>query len=565
MLTGCTPWPDDVAQRWRALGYWEDITLWEMLRQTAERLPAKTALVHEERLISYVELLESSARLAHRLAASGLQPLDRVIMQIHNVPEFVFTFFALMRIGVIPVMALGAHRQMELAHFIRHAGARALFIHGRIRDFDYREMASELAAECPTLQRSYVVGSVAAQAVPADDRHHFEQVSLTDLLDSADAPERGHLPSIDPGEVALMLLSGGTTALPKLIPRTHNDYVLNAKAAGRAAGIGESSVFLAVLPIGHNYSLASPGILACFAVGGTVVLASGHGAEAVFPLMERHRVTHCAAAVPLITRWLNSPVPGRHDLSSLQVMQNGGARLAPELRRREREQWGCTPQEVYGTAEGLINLVRFDAPDELLLESSGSPVCEHDEIKVVDLDGNEVPDGQPGELLTRGPYTIRGYYNAPQTNAAAFTADGFYRMGDVVRKVGRYLFTEGRKKDLINRGGEKISSDDIENLILMHPSVHGCCVVSMPDAVFGEKACAFVVLQPAAPALSLSELCAFLLAQRIASFKLPERLELIERFPISPAGKILRRELREHIVEMLACEAADTATQPGTS
>src|SRR5690606_23718693 len=276
-----------------------------------------------------------------------------VVMQIHNVPEFVLTFFALVRIGVIPVMALAPHRHNELGHFVRHAGARALFVSGRVRDFDHRRMADELRPECPTLEQVFVVGD----ALPG-------QLSLTRMLQDDAAPGTAALPQIDPGEVALMLLSGGTTALPKLIPRTHNDYVLNAKASGRIARIDESTVMLVVLPLGHNYNLASPGILACFATGATVVLAPGHDAETVFPLVERHRVTILPAAVPLVSQWLNSPIPSRHDLSSLRVVQNGGARLAPELRRRVREQWGCTPQEIYGTAEGLINIVPLDAPEE---------------------------------------------------------------------------------------------------------------------------------------------------------------------------------------------------------
>lgn len=551
MLAGCTPWPESLAARWRELGYWEDISLWEMLRRSADRLPDRMAVVHDDRGISYRELVADSETLARRFTRLGLRPLDRVVLQIHNVPEFVLAFFGLVRAGIIPVLALPAHRHSELSHFVRHAKARALFIPDVVRGFDYRPLADELRGECDTLEHILVAGE-------AGDG----QIGLATLLAEGDARNDGDaqsettpLPTLDSSEVALMLLSGGTTALPKLIPRTHNDYVLNAKASGRVAQIDESSVMLVVLPLGHNYNLASPGILACFAVGATVVLSGGHDAETVFPLVERHRVTILPAAVPLVTQWLNSEVPARHDLSSLRVVQNGGARLAPELRRRVREQWGCTPQEVYGTAEGLINIVPLDAGEERMMESSGTPVCEHDELRVIDLDGNEVPDGGTGELLTRGPYTILGYYDAPQTNATAFTADGFYRMGDVVRKQGRYLYTEGRKNDLINRGGEKISSEEVENLILAHPAVLGCCVVAMPDPVFGEKACAFVVLRPGA-ALDLAQLSKFLVEQRIAKFKLPERLEVLEQFPISPAGKILRRNLRERIADTLARERA---------
>ena len=256
-------------------------------------------------------------------------------------------------------------------------------------------------------------------------------------------------------------------------------------------------------------------------------------------------MTVIAAVVPLISTSLNSDIPSAFDLSSLEVVQNGGARLAPELRARIRKEFGCTPQEDYGTAEGLINMVRLDDADELLLESSGAPVCELDEIKVVDDAGNEVPDGEPGELVVRGPYTINGYYNAPEKNAEAFTADGFYRMGDIVRKRGRYVYTEGRRKDLINRGGEKISCDEIENLIFGLPQVKEVGLVAMPDPVFGEKACACVVLEAGHP-LGFDELIAHLRGQHIASFKLPERLEVMPAFPVSPVGKILKRRTARH-------------------
>jgi 2,3-dihydroxybenzoate-AMP ligase len=259
--------------------------------------------------------------------------------------------------------------------------------------------------------------------------------------------------------------------------------------------------------------------------------------------------------VPLISNWLNSPVPDQFDLSSLKVIQNGGARLAPELRGRMRVRFGCIAQEIYGTAEGLINMVPLDAPEDMLLNSSGVPVCEDDEIKVLDDDGKEVPDGEPGELVTRGPYTIQGYYKAPEKQAEAFTPDGFYRMGDIVRKVGRHVFTEGRRKDLINRGGEKISCEEVENLIFGHPKVKAVTLVAMPDPVFGEKACAFVIAKDG-ETLEFGELIAFLRSQKIASFKLPERLEVVSQFPLSPVGKILKRQLREMIAAQIETEKA---------
>jgi 2,3-dihydroxybenzoate-AMP ligase len=542
MLAGCTPWPEDVARRYRELGYWQGITLTDMLAQSIRRAPDKTALVHGAERVGYRELGETIDRLASGFIESGIRPLDRVVVQLPNIPEFVYTYFALARIGAIPVTALRAHRHTEVGHFLRASGAVAYVIPDTIKDFDYRAMAQELAPQAPALRMVFVAGEPAAG-----------QLSLSKLL--ATPAEAGALANVrpDPADVATMLLSGGTTSLSKLIPRTHDDYVLNARLCGAAGGFDEGTVLMAILPLGHNYNLASPGMLGAFHFGGTVVLAPSGSAADVFGLVERERVTTIAAVVPLISAWLDSGVPARHDLSSLKVIQNGGARLPPELRSRLRERFGCTPQEIYGTAEGLINMTRLDDADDLLLESSGAPVCVDDEIMVVDDDGREIADGVPGELLTRGPYTIRGYYDAPEKNREAFTEDGFYRMGDIVHRRGRHVFTEGRRKDLINRGGEKISCEEVENLIYAHPKVKVVTLVAMPDPVFGEKACAFVVPKPGAT-LAFEELIAFLRQQNIASFKLPERLEVVSELPLSPVGKILKRELRDMITATLARE-----------
>ncbi len=548
MLPGFVGWPEEAARRYREAGLWEGLTVAEMVARTAARDPRKVAVVYGERRITYGELVAESRRLALGLLRLGLRPMERVVMQLPNRPEFVTTYLALNWIGVIPVMALRAHRQAEVRHFIRASGASAYFIPDAVGGFDYRDLAAELTPEFPFLRHVVVAGQAGAG-----------QTELAALA-AADATAQEIAPALDAarpgaGDVSTMLLSGGTTSLSKLIPRTHDDYVLNARLCGAAAGFDQDTVFMAVLPLAHNYNLASPGMLGTFYAGGTLVIAAGTGTEEIFATVARERVTVIAAVVPLIAGWLDAGVRGRYDLSSLRVVQNGGARLAPELRSRVRRELSCTPQEDYGTAEGLINMVRLDDPDELLLESSGAPVCELDEIKVVDDAGAEVPDGEPGELLVRGPYTINGYYDAPAKNAEAFTADGFYRMGDIVRKRGRYVYTEGRRKDLINRGGEKISCDEVENLIFGLPQVKQVSLVAMPDPVFGEKACACVVLRPGTR-LDLPELVAHLRAQRIASFKLPERLEVMPSFPVSPVGKILKRQLREMIAAKVEGERA---------
>ncbi len=545
MLPGCVPWPEALGREYRGKGYWLDLSIPQAFARLAGAAPDRLAVVDGDRRMSLGMVWEQSGRLAAHFRRLGLRPRQRAVFQLPNGIEFLIAFLALLRAGVIPVMALPSHRQTEIAHYAGSAEAACLLIPDRIKDFDFRQMADAIRAETPSLQEVFVLGEARKQDVP-----------LKALMASdADADDLAAIDRIehDPGDAALMLLSGGTTALPKLIPRTHNDYIYNFSQSARIAGFGPDTVLLLTLPLAHNYNLGSPGLLGALALGGRVVLAPRGDCQTVFSLVEKERVTTIQAAVPLIVNWLNDPALDRFDVSSLKVVLQGGARLPSELRDRLRKRLGCQFQEDYGTAEGLLNLTRLDDPDDVILHSSGSPICPDDEIKVLDDEGNEVADGEVGELVTRGPYTIRGYYNAPQINARAFTADGFYRMGDYVRKSGRYVTAEGRKNDLINRGGEKISVDEVENLILKHPAVRGVAIVAMPDPVFGERACAFVTLNLNA-ALTFEDLSGFLLTQRIAKFKLPERLEIVPEFPVSGAGKILRRTLRELIETMIRHE-----------
>jgi 2,3-dihydroxybenzoate---[aryl-carrier protein] ligase len=536
MLQGCTAWPEESARRYRRQGYWADLTLYDMLLRSVAASPDRIALVHGARRLSYAELRIAIDRLAGRLIDLGFKPLDRVVFQLPNSVEFVIAFFALLSIGVIPVLALPAHRREEISHIFAHTKAAGYVVPDVWRGYDYRPLAAEMGALAPSLRKVLVLGE------PGSD-----QISLSNLLahDGSRADNASAFAAFAPApdEVALMLLSGGTTGLPKLIPRTHNDYVYNCRQCGEVAGFNAATVFLALLPMAHNYTLGCPGVLGVLAHGGTAVIASDAGLETVAQLIEAERVTVISAAVPLIVNWLNADLP-RSDFSSLRVVMNGGAKLAPELRRRVEQRFGCTFQESFGTGEGLLNMTRLDDPAEIRFTSSGRPISPADEIRIVDERGNDIPDGAVGELICRGPYTIRGYYNAPEKDRAAFTGDGYYRMGDMVRRVDGNLYVEGRLKDIINRGGEKISCEEVENYILGHPKIKNVCVVAMPDATFGEKACAFVI-PIAGETIDLDEIKSFLLSRDIAKFKLPERLTIVREFPISPAGKVLRRELRQ--------------------
>ena len=386
--------------------------------------------------------------------------------------------------------------------------------------------------------------------------------SLVELIEKPATLKRSELEKIriDPTDPCIFQLSGGTTGIPKLIPRTNNDYAYNSKVASEAAHVDGDSVLLLVLPIAHNLPLACPGIQGFMFNGGKVVVHANTRPEEMFALIQQHKVTHLKVVPALLIRLINDPSIGKYDLASLKQIQSGGQRMQPEVRTRTTELIpSAFVQENFGMSEGVLMFVGFDDPADVKLETCGRPICPDDEVRLVDDDGREVAFGEVGELTCRGPYTLRGYYGVPEYNARQFTPDGFYRSGDLMRQhpSGNYI-VEGRKKDLINRGGEKISAEEIENLVLMHPAVQNVAIVPMPDANLGERMCAYVILH-AGQSLQLKELVAFLLTKEIAKFKLPERLEVLADFPVSTFGKVSKKALGEMVAARLAQEQAATA------
>jgi 2,3-dihydroxybenzoate-AMP ligase len=544
MLDGVTPVPAEFADRYRRLGYWADRPLFDGFTAALARYAGRVALADEAGPVTYRQLDERSAHLARALLDLGLRPLDRIIVQLPNTAVFAYLYFALQRIGAIPVLALPGHRKREVTQFASISEAVALAVPAG-RGFDFTAMAADVMTDRPDLRLCLVQGLFQA---PNDPRF----VRLEDLLSREPATPREALDEIgiDPSDPALFLLSGGTTGIPKLIPRTHNDYLYNSTIAAAVCEIGAGDVLLDVLPIEHNLPLGCPGLQGFLLSGGTVVLGTSTRPRDVFELIQRHRVTHIHLVPALLIRWIDDPSITEYDLSSLRVIQSGGQRLQPEVRlRAERALPGCFIQENFGMAEGLIMFVRSADPPAVRRETCGRPASPDDEVYLVDEDGNVVPDGEPGELIVRGPYTLRGYFRSPEHNARAFTPDGFYRSGDLLRKLpsGNYV-VEGRVKDLINRGGEKISAEEVENLILAHPAVLNVACVPYPDPVLGERMCACVVLRPGR-SLSLADLVTFLLEFDIAKFKLPERLELLDTLPLSGFGKVSKKELAAKLAD----------------
>jgi 2,3-dihydroxybenzoate-AMP ligase len=352
-------------------------------------------------------------------------------------------------------------------------------------------------------------------------------------------------------------LSGGTTGIPKLIPRTHNDYIYNSKTACTVTGVAVGKVLLDVLPLAHNLPLACPGMQGFLISGGTVVLSTSVRGEDVFRIVETHKVTHIHVVPALLIRWINDPKITEYDLTSLEFIQSGGQRLQPEVRRRTRELIPSVfVQENFGMAEGMLMFVRRDDPEDVRMETVGLPISPDDEVRLLDDDDNIVEFGEVGEFCCRGPYTLRGYFGTPEHNARAFTSDGFYRSGDLMRQhpSGRYM-VEGRKKDLINRGGEKISCEEIENLILTHPAVQNVACVPYPDDVLGERMCACIIPKKGRT-LSFEDLIAHLEKEEMAKHKLPERLEVMDDFPLSAFGKVSKKTLTEELAKKVAAEKA---------
>ncbi|HEY7218109.1 MAG TPA: AMP-binding protein [Candidatus Binatia bacterium] len=546
MLDGVVRFPAEFAARYRAKGYWEDRTLRDIFDDAFHHHADRVAIVDGDRSVTYAQLNERASRLAVNLLDEGLKPLDRVVVQLPNVVEFVYLYFALQKIGCIPIMALPTHRYREMSQFAKLSGAVACVTPDRVKDFDYRELVGRIRRA----NKAVKVGIILGEA-PSEFR------ALTELIERRSKRPADDLKDIpiDPENPAVFQLSGGTTGIPKLIPRTHNDYMYNSRLASAVTGVGAQEVFLDVLPLAHNLPLACPGLHGYLLHGGRFVLSNSTRSEDIFALIARHRVTHMAVVPALLIRLINDPSIGKFDLSSLRVIQSGGQRLQPEVQRRTRELIpSVTVQENFGMAEGMLMFVRFDDPEDVRMETVGRPLSPDDEVRLVDDDDNEVAPREVGELLARGPYTLRGYFGVPEYNARAFTSDGFYRSGDLMRlhPSGNYV-VEGRKKDLINRGGEKISAEEIENLILTHPAVQNVACVPMPDPILGERMCAYVILRRE-KMLALQDLIAFLMEQEIAKHKFPERLEIVDEFPLSPFGKVSKKDLTERVTQALKSE-----------
>ncbi|MDU1084006.1 MAG: (2,3-dihydroxybenzoyl)adenylate synthase, partial [Leclercia adecarboxylata] len=455
-----TRWPDEFARRYREKGYWQDLPLTEILTRHADS--DALAIIDGERRITYRQFQQCVNNLAAALQAQGIQRGETALVQLGNVAEFYITFFALLQVGVAPVNALFSHQRSELNAYASQIEPALLIAdraHGLFTGDDFLNTFVE--------------------------QHRSVRVVLLrgEGLETAIVrPAENFIASPTPAdEVAFFQLSGGSTGTPKLIPRTHNDYYYSIRRSNEICGISAQTRYLNALPAAHNFAMSSPGTLGIFMAGGCVVLANDPSATLCFPLIEQHQITVTSLVPPAVSLWLQAIAEGvgNAQLASLQLLQVGGARLSATLAARIPAEMGCQLQQVFGMAEGLVNYTALDDAPERIMNTQGRPMCPDDEVWVADEHGNPLPRGEVGRLMTRGPYTFRGYYKSPEHNASAFDANGFYCSGDLIAIDEQgYITVQGREKDQINRGGEKIAAEEVENLLLRHEAVIHAALVS---------------------------------------------------------------------------------------
>lgn len=538
LLHGFVPFPAERAEEYRRAGYWAGRPLHSLLTDAVSRRPDHPAVVDRDGALSFAELSTHADRVAGALAGLGIQPGDRVLLQLPNSVQFAIAFFGLLRAGAVPVMCLPGHRAAELGHFADVSGAVALVIPDRAGGFDYREMAAQVAAGRPALRHVIVDG----------DPGPF--VSWTALSsEDGGAPEIG---PVDTSAPALLLVSGGTTGLPKLIARTHDDYVYTAVASAQACHVTADDVYLVALPAGHNFPLACPGMLGAMSVGATTVFTADPSPEAAFPLIDRHRVTVTGLVNALGKLWAQACEWEPVLPTSLRLVQVGGSRMSPDEARFILERLTPGLSQIFGMAEGMLNFTRPGDPVDVVVHTQGRPMSPHDEMRVVDDAGVAVAPGEEGELLVRGPYTLNGYYRADEANSRSFSPDGFYRTGDRVRifadgPLAGNVEVTGRIKDVIHRGGETVSATDLEDHLLTHPRIYAAAAVALPDEYLGEKICAAVVFR--GKPLTLAELNGFLDERGASAHARPDMLVGMPSLPMTAVGKVDKKRIVAELLE----------------
>lgn len=531
----------------RLARYMEDGVLGEQSLRSALRDAFRInadrhALVGPEGDYTYSQFDDLTDRFGAALLREGARPLDPVVLQCGNCNELLIAFVGCLKAGLIPLCALQAFRKHEISYLGNLCNAVVHVVQGDDPKFDDVAFAEEMREHVSSLKLI-----VQARGEQRGKAHALW--SLVDSMDPAEAHALLDLVPDDPFQVAVFQLSGGTTGVPKIIPRFQNDYLLNMREVAKWNGYHKNDVLFMPTPFMHNMNMVcffGPMLLA----GASITVCPDIQQETLCGVIERYNPTWFGLAGPILSRVAETM--RRASSEEKQRRKLIGPKNAPRL----REMLGSPCYHIFGMTEGVIMFAHPSDRRDVLDESVGRPVSDHDEVRIVEPGTDvDVPDGEIGEALFRGPYTIRGYYKSEMEDVHRFTSDGFYRSGDLMMaKIidgKRYFYFRGRTKDVVDRGGEKINAEELENLINTCPEVHASAIVGMPDPVYGEKVCAFIVPKPGQTPITLPQLTQFLQSEGLAKFKWPERVEIISEFPVTASGKLSKMLLRQLVAERL--------------
>lgn len=543
-------YPDPVdVKRWHQAGALTDETLAEAFRASAKKHATRNAVLWVGGAMTYAELDAASDRAAAGFLALGLVPHDRVIFQLSNTPETIIAFIACWKAGIIPICTLPAHREAEIGYLAKFGGAKAHFIESDNLKFDFHSFAQKMQGEVENLRLIVSTRGTAGEGA----------VDLADLLAMREGVEEGlaDVPR-DPMQVAAFQLSGGTTGVPKIIPRINSEYIYNMRSVFAFKRWSSDDRVFVPMPFAHNLNMGcgwGPFILS----GGAVIATPQADQASIRAVHNELRPTIMGAAKPIVMRMKSEISEGQIDVSSLKEI------FSTDAAETVTKTMGVQGHQIFGMTEGTCMFTRDGDSDAMRYNTCGQPVSEFDEIRILKPGTEtEVADGEIGELATFGPYTVRGYYNAEERNADAFTSDGFYRSGDLMRRIwddGKaYYPFEGRIKDVVDRANEKVNCEEVERAVMGHPAFTDVAVVGMPCPTHGERICLFAVAPRGTDLPSVKELGAFLKKAGLAIFKWPERIERIDALPLTKVGKLDKAPLRTAIAEMVQREAAAEKT-----
>jgi non-ribosomal peptide synthetase component E (peptide arylation enzyme) len=520
------------ASQYLESGLWAGRLVDQALAEGGREHPQRLAVVDRERRVSYGELTAAVERAAAMLAGLGVRPGDVVSFQLPNWVEAAIVYHATVRLGAVSNPIIPIYRGREVEFILRQTRARVVVVPDVFRRFDHRAMIAELRPRAPDLEHVLVVGE------PGDG-----QRSLGDALDEAGPDTMAPEVRRDAGDVALVLYTSGTEASPKGVLHSHHTLVYECQSIIDLYELAGADRVFMPSPVTHITGLLY-GLTLPFMLGTSVALQDVWDVDAALELVERERATFCVGATPFLHGLVHSPRLADHDVSSLRVFGCGGADVPPALIVAAREQLGIVASRLYGSTEcPTVTGTALRAPIERHAATDGRAIGA-EELRVVDEDEGPLPPGARGDLQVRGPDLCLGYLDAA-LNERAFTADGWFRSGDLaVADAEGDVRIAGRAKDVIVRGGENLSAKEIEDLLFEHPGVDEVAVVGYPDDVLGERACAVVV---ARGQLDLGDLVAFLRDRRVANQKLPERLVLVETLPKTASGKVQKFRLREQL------------------